>query len=60
MTKTPEQQQREHEAFILFGILSKQFDALREKHRLQQYQGRKKLNGMPDKRTREGKVWYRY
>tara|TARA_B100000073_G_C23644695_1_gene538087 strand:- start:706 stop:882 length:177 start_codon:yes stop_codon:yes gene_type:complete len=58
MTKTDEQKQRE--AFILFGVLSKQFDALREKHRLQQYQGRKKLNGMPDKRTREGKVWYAY
>ena len=58
MTKTDEQKQRE--AFILFGVLSKQFDVLREKHRLQQYQGRKKLNGQPDKRTREGKVWYGY
>lgn len=60
MTKTPEQQRREQEAFLLFGILSKNFDALCMKHRLQQYQGRKKLNGMPDKRTREGRVWYRY
>ena len=60
MRKSPEQQQREQEAFILFGKLSQQFDALLKKYRLQQYQGRKKLNGMPDKRTREGRVWYRY